>query len=166
MPQTNTRTADKKRSLGALRVTSSAFQDGSTIPERYTGNGDDESPPLRWTEPPPGTASFAVLCEDPDAPTGNFIHWLAWGIPADARTLPEAIDANDESLRQGENGFGESGYRGPKPPPGKPHRYVFRVFALDTEIDLPPGAQRSALQQKMAGHVLAEGRITGLYGRR
>src|SRR2546426_12557047 len=118
----------------SLELTSTAFRDGQSIPTKYTADGRNISPPLAWTDPPAGTKSFALICEDPDAPRGTFTHWLAFNLPAESRELPEGLSAEatrpDGSL-QGTNDFGKPGYGGPSPPPGKPHRYVFQLLALD-----------------------------------
>jgi Raf kinase inhibitor-like YbhB/YbcL family protein len=150
-----------------LALASSAFADGGTIPRRHTADGEDLSPPLNWTSAPVGTESFALACEDPDAPSGTFVHWLAWDVEPSARQLKEGVSATAENLgmKQGENGFGRIGYGGPRPPPGKPHRYVFRLCALDTRLDLRNGATHAAFRQALTGHVLAEGVLVGTYGR-
>ncbi len=166
MPQVETgreRAKERRR----LDVMSTAFGDGETIPEKFTADGDDVSPPLRWGEPPTGTQSFAIVYEDPDAPSGLFTHWTAWNIEADQRELKAGVSptANTDGIRQGANGFGGSGYGGPKPPPGKPHRYRFRVYALDGRPDLRSGASRTEFDRAIDRHVLAEGMLIGKYGR-
>jgi len=167
MPQVESTRRGQSARPARLDVTSMAFRNGEAIPIRYTADGQNVSPPLAWTEPPRGTLSFAVICDDPDAPSGTFVHWTAWDIPVDQRRLAEAIPRTAETfdIRQGENGFGGTGYGGPKPPPGTPHRYRFRVLALDDRPDLPPGAPAADLQAALAGHVLAEGILVGTYGR-
>src|SRR5439155_12041068 len=132
-----------------LTLTSSAFTDGATIPVRYTADGDNGSPPLAWTDPPGGTKSFALVCEDPDAPSGSFVHWLVWDIKADARGLKQGVSHTGDAsgIHQGENGFGSIGYGGPSPPPGKPHRYVFHLYALDDRPALEPGVAREDLER-------------------
>src|SRR5437762_6437024 len=112
----------------ALELTSTAFKEGDTIPKQYTGDGTNAPPPLKWADPPAGTKSFALICEDPDAPRGTFTHWVMWNLPAEARELGEG--APPGGAIQGKNDFGKIGYGGPAPPPGKPHRYVFRLDAL------------------------------------
>jgi Raf kinase inhibitor-like YbhB/YbcL family protein len=148
-----------------LDVTSSAFHEGETIPKRYTADGDNVSPPLRWSDPPAATRSFAIVCEDPDAPSGIFVHWIAWNIGLQQRELSEALSTSPDidGIRQGKNGFGRAGYGGPKPPPGKPHRYRFRVFALDVQPNTRSGSTRNELDRAIANHVLAEGVLTGTY---
>lgn len=151
-----------------ITLTSSAFKEGETMPVRHTCCGPDVSPPLTWPHPPAGTRSMALLCEDPDAPRGLWVHWVLWGLPADSTSLPEAV-AKDKTLKggalQGKNDFGRIGYGGPCPPPGKPHRYFFRIYALDRLLDLKPGATRSDLLKAMEGHILAEGELMGRFAR-
>lgn len=151
-----------------LEVSSSAFQEGAMIPKEYTGDGKDTSPPLRWGEPPTETKSFAILCEDPDAPKGTWTHWVLINLPPDTRELPAAVPTKetlDNGAKQGTNDFKKIGYGGPAPPKGKPHRYYFKVFALDTTLDLPAGTSRKEVLDAMKGHILAEGHVMGLYQR-
>jgi len=151
-----------------LELTSTAFREAERIPKDYTADGRNASPPLKWGDPPAGTKSFALVCEDPDAPRGTFTHWVLFNLPAEARELPEGVAANatrpDGSL-QGTNDFGKSGYGGPSPPPGKPHRYVFKLFALDQSLNARPGAKRDQLLTAANAHKLAETQLTGTYGR-
>ena len=158
------------RSGGRLTVETPAFSPGAPIPRRHTCDGDDVSPPLSWSGSPPETREFALVCDDPDAPSGPFTHWLIWGIPKSAASLPEGIDAGDAvaslgSARQGTNDFRVRGWRGPCPPPGKPHHYHFHVYALSERIDLPAGSTVERLRAAMSGHVVAEGEIVGTYRR-
>lgn len=146
-----------------LTIESSAFRPGATIPKKHTCDGADASPPLSWSGAPAATRELAILCEDPDAPGGTFLHWVAWGIPPGAGRLAEGVQ--DPGMKTGVNGFGSRGYRGPCPPPGKPHRYFFRVFALDAPLGLAAGASAGELRKAMKGHVLAEGELIGTYGR-
>jgi len=148
-----------------LKVSSSAFQEGKPIPKEYTGEGADRSPPLSWEAPPEKTRSLAVLVEDPDAPKGTFTHWVLFNLPADTSGLPENASAGKlpESAGQGTNDFGKTGYNGPKPPKGKPHRYYFKVFALDANLDLDSKATHANVARAMRGHVLAEGALMGTY---
>ncbi len=151
-----------------IQLTSPAFTTSGALPTEYTCDGPDRSPPLSWSEPPPGTAAFVLVVEDPDAPGGTFTHWLLYDLPAATRSLPPAVPP-DETLqsgaRQGRNDFGTVGYRGPCPPPGRPHRYVFRLYALDRPTGLPPGAQRNEILRALEGHILAIGELVGTYGR-
>ena len=151
-----------------LELTSTAFQDGEPIPPAYTADGLNKSPPLKWSEPPAGTKSLALVCEDPDAPKGTFIHWVAFNIPTEARELDEGIPQEQKlpnGIVQGANGMGQVGYAGPSPPRGKPHHYHFKLYALDTSLGLEPGTGASDVKAATAGHVLAESDLVGTYGR-
>jgi Raf kinase inhibitor-like YbhB/YbcL family protein len=152
----------------SIELTSPSFQPGATIPKQYTGDGADRSPPLRWSEPPAGTKSLALICADPDAPGGTWVHWVIFNLPAQARELEEGVATTDvlgNGAKQGKNDFDKIGYGGPAPPKGKPHRYFFKLYALDTTLDLPAGASKAQLDKAMKGHVLAEGQLMGTYGR-
>ena len=129
-----------------MKLTSKAFEDGTTIPVQHTGDGADVSPPLQWGGAPPGTMGFALICDDPDAPMGTWVHWVIYGLPAAARELPEKV-AQEES------------------PPGKPHRYFFKLYALDAELPLKPRATKPELLRAMEGHILAQAQLVGTYRR-
>lgn len=145
-----------------LTLTSSAFDDGGSIPGRHSCDGEDLSPPLTWSEPPQGTVSLVLLVDDPDAPGGTFTHWLAWGLPAGEGGLAEGEGAPVE----GENGFGTRGYRGPCPPRGHgPHRYFFRLYAVDSELALEAGAGRHELERAIGTGALAVAELVGTYER-
>lgn len=148
----------------ALRISSPAFGAGAAIPRRYSGEGEDLSPPLSWSDPPEGTRSFALVCDDPDAPSSRpWVHWVAYAIPASARGLPEAAT---EGLVHGRNDFGRRAYGGPMPPPGHGvHHYRFRLYALDGEIAAGPGLSKAELLCAMEGKVLAEATLVGTYER-
>jgi Raf kinase inhibitor-like YbhB/YbcL family protein len=151
-----------------IRLTSSAFAEGGTIPKKHTCDGADVSPPLVWDNVPEGTRSFVLICDDPDAPMGTWVHWVLFNLPADARSLPEGVAPDRElpnGARQGTNDFRKIGYGGPCPPPGKPHRYFFKLYALDTALDLPAGSTKAQVLKAMEEHVLAEGQLMGRYGR-
>jgi len=152
----------------ALAVSTAAFSPGGAIPKSYACDGADRSPEVSWSPAPAGVQSFVVIADDPDAPRGTFTHWLVWNVPAQSRGLPKDVP-KDETLRdgarQGRNDFWHIGYDGPCPPPGKPHRYFFRLFALDAKLDLGAGANRDALDRAKKGHVLARGEVMGTYGR-
>jgi Raf kinase inhibitor-like YbhB/YbcL family protein len=151
-----------------MRLTSTAFQEGETIPKEYTGDGKDVSPPLKWSGTPESTKSLALICEDPDAPRGLWVHWVLYNVPPGPGELAEGIPTEPSlpgGARQGKNDFGKIGYGGPAPPKGKPHRYYFRIYALDTTLDLKEGATRQELLDAMKGHVLAEGQLMGKYQR-
>jgi Raf kinase inhibitor-like YbhB/YbcL family protein len=151
-----------------LDVKSTAFAEGASIPQKYTGDGDDVSPALKWSEPPPNTKSFAVICDDPDAPRGIWVHWVLFNVPGNQRELAEAVPSQEQlpsGAKQGTNDFGNVGYGGPAPPRGKPHRYFFKVYALDAALDLAPGVSKAQIVAAMKGHVLAEGQFMGKYAR-
>ncbi|HEX2218995.1 MAG TPA: YbhB/YbcL family Raf kinase inhibitor-like protein [Gemmatimonadales bacterium] len=151
-----------------LTLASTAFRDGEPMPIRHTCDGEDLSPPLAWAGVPVGTRTFALICDDPDAPRRTWVHWLLWNLPSDAVELGEGVQPRPElpsGARQGLNDSGDLGYGGPCPPPGAPHRYFFRLHALDTSLNLPPGANRPELELAMEGHVLAHATIMGTYGR-
>ena len=151
-----------------LTLTSTRFEQGATIPKRYTCEGENISPALDWSDVPSGTKSLALVCEDPDAPSGMFIHWVMYDIPASERGLAENI-AKSEVLpngsRQGKNGAGKIGYTGPCPPPGKPHRYFFRLFALDAPVSFSQPPTRDELMAAIDAHILARGEVMGTYRR-
>ena len=151
----------------AIELTSTSFRDGEPIPKDHTADGKNVPPPLRWSDPPSGTQSFSFICEDPDAPRGTFTHWVLFNVLAELRELSEHApqDVVQGGAVQGKNDFGKVGYGGPSPPPGKPHRYFFHLFALDTRLDLPPGATREQLLARMQDHVLGHGELMGTYGR-
>ena len=150
-----------------MELTSAAFAEGGSIPVRHTCDGDDVSPPLRWTGVPPGSVQLAVVVDDPDAGRYPFTHWLAWGLPA--LGLPAAagggLGEGDAAPAEGRNDFGAPGYRGPCPPPGKPHRYVFRLYALDVEPGLGSSDRRLSFDAALEGHMLETAELAGTYGR-
>lgn len=152
-----------------LAVTSASFSDGATIPAKCTCDGSNLSPELAWSGEPATTQSILIFVDDPDAPFA-FVHWIAFNLPASIHELPEGASEHagagmPEGSKEGENGFGNSGYGGPCPPGTKPHHYVFRVYALDSSLSLLSGAKKSDLTGAIKGHVLAEGKIVGLYSR-
>jgi hypothetical protein len=151
----------------ALTVTSPAFADGGLIPVKYTCDGRDISPELRFSGVPAGAASLAILCDDPDAPVGDWVHWLVFNIPPGAQTLAEGVSLGDlhaEGATPGANGWGKLTYGGPCPPGGT-HRYFFKVYALSGKLDLPAGANKARFLEAIRGHVLAEGHLMGRYAR-
>jgi Raf kinase inhibitor-like YbhB/YbcL family protein len=146
-----------------LRVESAAFADGGMIPEKFSSDGADVSPPLAWSGAPAATKRYALVVDDPDAPGGTFTHWIVWNL--EATKLDEAVPAVPPTpipFAQGRNSFGGAGYGGPSPPSGT-HRYVFRVYALDGPLDLVPTADADGLRFAMKGHVLAYGALVGKY---
>ncbi|MCD6254837.1 MAG: YbhB/YbcL family Raf kinase inhibitor-like protein [Deltaproteobacteria bacterium] len=150
-----------------IKVKSEAFEEGGMIPKKYTCDGEDASPPLSWTGVPEGTEALALICDDPDAPVGTWVHWVIFNIPPDTTGLSENIPPErvlESGARQGRNDFGNIGYGGPCPPRGT-HRYYFKLYALDKKVDLEPGATKDELLKAMEGHVLAEGKLMGRYKR-
>lgn len=155
------------QSSASLAIQSASFTDGGNMPAKLSCDGANLSPEIRLPAPPTGTRSFAIVVMDPDAPVA-FAHWLAYGIPADIRELPEGASTSSHRLEhavEGVNSFGHVGYGGPCPPSGTTHHYVFHIYALDTTPALPSGADAQQVNAAIQGHVLAEGRITGLYTR-
>lgn len=150
-----------------IKITSPVFEDGGTIPAKYTCDGDNVSPPLNWGAVPNTTKSIALICDDPDAPMGTWVHWVLFNLPADTTKLSENIPP-DKTLangaRQGTNDFRKIGYGGPCPPSGT-HRYFFKIYAIDTVLDLQAGATKSDLLKAIQGHILAQGQIIGKYKR-
>jgi Raf kinase inhibitor-like YbhB/YbcL family protein len=152
-----------------LQITSTAFSEGQPIPQKYTCQGSDISPPLAWTNGPTKTKSFALIMDDPDAPVGTWVHWVLYDLPANATGLPEDVAKTQviaNGAKQGMNTWPRLGYGGPCPPPGKPHRYFFKLYALDAMLDLKPGATKKDIEAAMKGRVLAEGQLMGTYQRK
>jgi len=145
-----------------IKVTSSAFHEGGNIPSKFTCDGSDTSPPLQITGVPSEAKSLVLIADDPDAPSGLFTHWLVWNIPPQTNSIAEGSGPKGV---HGTNDFGKSGYKGPCPPPGT-HRYSFKIFALDRELDLRGGAKRSQVDAAMKGHIIAQGELVGRYARR
>ncbi len=150
-------------------LTSSAFTHGQRLPAKYTGDGADASPPLAWTAPPEGTQELVLICNDPDAPRGAFTHWLLYGLSPQLTALPEDLPRQatlaDPTCLQGTNSAGQTGYFGPTPPPGKPHRYQFTLYALRAQTDLPAGAEKAQILHAIEGKILGKTMLEGLYGR-
>lgn len=154
---------------GCLKLSSPAFADGQPIPRKHTGEGPDHSPPLKWSGVPAGAKSLALIADDPDAPVGTWTHWVLYDLPPTTAELAEDAPKTQflpGNAKQGINDFRRLGYGGPMPPPGKPHRYFFKLYALDTLLDLKPGVTKQELLKAMEGHVLAEGQWMGTYQRR
>ncbi len=151
-----------------LLVTSAAFAAGAAIPDPFTCIGANISPPLAWSAPPAATQSIAILVDDPDAPAGDWVHWILFNLPPETTTLPEHMPAAatlPDGAIQGINDFRRVGYGGPCPPPGAPHRYVFKVFALDIRLQLKSSASKKELLAAMRGHILAQGQLIGTFKR-
>jgi Raf kinase inhibitor-like YbhB/YbcL family protein len=155
--------APRGASLQRLAVTSRSFESNGAIPVDYTCDGADRSPQLTWSAPPSGTKSFAILVTDPDAAGGEFVHWVAYGIRADATSIPEATDAAELGGLSGTNGFNRTGYSGPCPPKMELHTYAFRVYALDAVLAPRSSESGDDLLNDMNGHVLAEGMLVGRF---
>ena len=150
-----------------MKLESTAFTANGMIPFLYTCDGQDISPELRWDEPPAGTQSLALIVDDPDAPSGIFVHWVLYDLSPETRHLPEAVAATPTLLNggtQGKNDFGQLGYGGPCPPSGV-HRYFFKLYALDRELGLKSGATKAQLEAAMNGHILAAAELIGRYAR-
>jgi hypothetical protein len=151
-----------------MHITSTAFAEGRTIPDKYTCTGPNISPPLQWDNTPAGVKSFALIADDPDAPAGTWVHWVLYNLPPATMSLAENLPSSPElpdGSKQGVNDFGQPGYGGPCPPPGKPHRYFFKIYALDLPLGLKAGATRKDVETAIRGHVLAEGQLMGTYQR-
>lgn len=151
-----------------MKISSPAFSEGQSIPQQYTCDGNDVSPPLQWLDAPANTGSFAIIVEDPDAPSGTFTHWVYFNISPTTMSLGGNVPksgALPDGAAQGKNDFGNIGYGGPCPPPGNPHRYYFKFFALDARINAKPGADLDTVQQAMKGHILSETQLMGKYKR-
>jgi hypothetical protein len=156
----------------SVNVTSSAFAAGQPIPRKYTGQGEDISPPLAWSNVPSGTKELALICDDPDAPRAQpWVHWVLAKIPAGTSALEEGASSakagkSPPGMAEGKNDFGTIGYQGPMPPPGKAHRYYFRLYALDVALTAGDVADKPTLLAAMKGHILATGELMGTYQRR
>ena len=151
-----------------MELKSAAFQPGGMIPAKYTCDGEDISPPLNWSDPPAGTKSFALISDDPDAPVGTWVHWVIWNIPAATRALEENLPkmaSLPNGAKQGTTDFRRIGYGGPCPPSGT-HRYFFKLYALDTTLNLPASTTKKDLEKAMGGHILAQTELMGKYQRR
>ncbi len=151
------------RTMKRLTVTSSAFSDGNAMPSRYSCDGDDINPPLSFAGVPAEAESLALVVDDPDAPVGTWVHWVLWNIPPHTREIGE--NSVPAGVRQGLNDWKRNDYGGPCPPSGS-HRYVFKLYALDSRLDLPAATTKKALEKAMEGHILATGELIGRYRRR
>jgi len=152
-----------------IELLSAAFNEGEAIPIQYTCDGANVSPPLRWGGIPKNSQSLAIICEDPDAPSGVFIHWVIYNLPPIVSDMPEATPTTKELAEsgaiQGRNDFDNIGYDGPCPPPGNPHRYFFNLYALDTKLQLRARATKQEFERAAKGHIIAKGRLMGTYER-
>jgi hypothetical protein len=150
-----------------MELKSSAFEAGGLIPKPYTCDGQDASPPLSWSDVPNGAKSLALIADDPDAPMGTWVHWVAWNIPATVRVLEAHVPKQDSlpnGMKQGTSDFRRVGYGGPCPPSGT-HRYFFKLYALDTTVTLPPSTTKKDLEKVMQGHILQQAELMGKYTR-
>lgn len=166
-PETKSKTPAEGEQTMAITVTSTAFQEGGLIPPKYTCDGKDISPPLAFAGVPTEARSLALICDDPDAPRGTWVHWVLFNLPASVKELPESVSDKETiegGARQGTSDFGRFGYGGPCPPGGT-HRYYFRVYALDTMLTLTGRGTKADLMAAMKGHILAEGQLMGKYRR-
>lgn len=163
---------DRATTVGAPAMTfalrSPDFPDGANIPRPFTCEGEDRSPALEWSDAPSGTKTFALIVDDPDAPVGTWVHWVIYNLPETTRALKGGMEKQEQladGSRQGRNDFRKTGYNGPCPPPGKPHRYFFKLYALSTKLTLAPGASKSDVEHAMEGHILGRTEWMGRYQR-
>lgn len=151
-----------------MKLVSSAFEEGEMIPKKYTCDDMNISPPLNWSSVPEGTKTFAIICDDPDAPMGTWVHWVIYNLPANINELSENVPALEilpNGAKQGRNDFGKIGYGGPCPPGGT-HRYYFKIYALEKELDIDAGITKAELLKAIEGHILSEAQLMGRYRRR
>ncbi len=146
----------------SVQLSSSAFREGESIPSKHTCDGEDLSPPLQWSGIPDGARSLALIVDDPDAPVGTWVHWVLFDIPADVGGLPEGVQGIGV---EGVNDFRRSGYGGPCPPRGSTHRYFFKLYVLDSTLNIPAGATKADIEAAFGNHILAQGQLIGRYGR-
>jgi Raf kinase inhibitor-like YbhB/YbcL family protein len=161
-------TTAKGASNMAFTIQSSEFSNGGDIPRAFSCDGEDRSPALSWSGAPEGTKAFALIVDDPDAPAGTWVHWVIFNIPGKTQSLPAGVEKKDQlpdGTKQGRNDFRKIGYGGPCPPPGTPHRYFFKLYALGSELALPAGASKADVERTMAGHVLGKAELMGRYKR-
>lgn len=154
--------------IAGMTLTSDAFVNEGMIPTKYTCDGPDLSPALSWGQPPAATKSLALICDDPDAPAGTWVHWVLFNLAPATRSLLEGVAKKDEGpggSLQGGNDFGKIGYGGPCPPKGPAHRYYFKLYAVDATIALKAGATKAEVEKAMVGHILTQGTLMGRYGR-
>ena len=171
-PTTESLLSEKNAKGLTISIESPAFTSGGAIPKLYTCDGANVSPPLTWSGIPENAVTLALICEDPDAPRGTWTHWLIFDVPANVKELSEGVPAQErvtvttggETATQGKNDFGKTGYGGPCPPAGS-HRYMFRIYALDTKLGLGPKTTRQDLLRSIKSHVLADGQLMGTYSR-
>ncbi|MFZ0762026.1 MAG: YbhB/YbcL family Raf kinase inhibitor-like protein [Candidatus Sulfotelmatobacter sp.] len=151
-----------------FQISSAAFASGEMIPKKFTCDGADVSPQLSWQEAPAATQSFALIMDDPDAPAGTWVHWVLYNLPANTRELPAGTEKQEQlasGALQGRNDFRRIGYGGPCPPRGTPHRYYFKLYALDAKLNLKAGVTKSDVERAMQGHTLGQTQLVARYGR-
>jgi Raf kinase inhibitor-like YbhB/YbcL family protein len=153
---------------GNMKLQSSAFTEGQPIPQKHTCQDSDVSPALAWSDAPANTKAFALITDDPDAPVGTWVHWVFYNLPAQTNALPEAVPRTEQAHGgiQGTNDFKKIGYGGPCPPAGKAHRYFFKLYALDSVLNLKTGAGKADVEKAMQGHVVAHAELMGTYQRK
>lgn len=152
-----------------LNIKSPSFSQGQPIPTKHTCDAEDISPALQWNEVPEVAKSIALICDDPDAPMGTWVHWVLYDLPATETSLTENVEKKEElpnGAKQGRNDFKKIGYGGPCPPKGNPHRYFFKLYALDIALNLKSGATKSDVENAMKGHIIAQGQLMGTYKRK
>jgi Raf kinase inhibitor-like YbhB/YbcL family protein len=158
----------ESKSSSSMELKSLAFQNGADIPRKHTCDAEDVSPVLRWDNVPAGTKAFALIVDDPDAPVGTWVHWVIYDLPSETKELAEGTAKSEileHGAKQGANDFRRVGYGGPCPPPGSPHRYLFKLYALDATTNLKPRAAKQQLLDAIKGHILGEAQLMGRYGR-
>lgn len=163
-PETGEKDRKGEMEMVNLNLISSAFKNGENIPKKYSGEGADISPPLSWDKPPRGTASLVLICDDPDAPVGTWDHWIIFNIKPDMKALAEDTPL-PEGAKMGRNSWGKMEYGGPAPPPGKVHRYFFKIYAVDKNLDMSPGSDKKTIEKMIEGHILGTGKLIGTYKR-
>lgn len=152
----------------SFQISSSAFSPNEMIPKKFTCEGSDVSPQLSWNGSPAGTKTFALIMDDPDAPVGTWVHWVIYNIPANTKELPEGVEKQEQlstGALQGRNDFRKTGYGGPCPPAGKAHRYFFKLYALDTSLDLKAGASKADVERVIKDHTLGQAELVGRFSR-
>jgi len=166
--QINTTQEKKEKEVNMqFKLTSPAFEEEGMIPKKYTCDAEDISPPLIWESVPEGTKSLAIICDDPDAPMGTWVHWVLYNLPPNTKELQENVSSTEtleNGAKHGTNDFGDVGYRGPCPPGGT-HRYFFKLYALDTVLNLEAGIKKADLLNAMEGHIIFETQLMGKYFR-
>ena len=160
---------DNRSTAMTIKITSSSFAEGQSIPSKYTCDDENLSPPLNWDHVPEAAKSLALICDDPDAPAGTWVHWVLYDLPETTREISEGVETKQElpnGAKQGRNDFKQIGYGGPCPPKGQSHRYYFKLYALDNKLGLNSGMTDREVRDAMKGHILGEGSLMGSYKRK